>query len=222
VSATIPASGSQTISVTFEPTDAGNFEGRVLIFSNASTDPLVVVLTATASTPVTTPPDTETGIPVDTFSGITLGSPLPRTYTVGTQISFVGAVTDGGIGIVQFRFLPVDTLTNEIDPARMEKVIVGTVENDAFILVISFEDGEEGAYVLNVFGGDQNATTLPSIGSVEGIVVSSQTAEPEPTLLGDINGNGSVDFTDFLQFAGAFGSSVGDSNYVAGADLDGS
>ena len=92
--------------ITFSPTVAGTFDGRVLVFSNASTDPLVVVLTATASAPVTTPP--VTGIPT------------------------------------------------------------------------------------------------------------------EPALLGDINENGSVDFSDFLQFAGAFGSSLGESNYDAGADLDNS
>ena len=104
ISTTIQASGSQTVVITFSPTVAGTFDGRVLVFSNASTDPLVVVLTATASAPVTTPP--VAGIPT------------------------------------------------------------------------------------------------------------------EPALLGDINGNGLVDFSDFLQLAGAFGSNLGESNYVAGADLD--
>ena len=106
ISTTIQASGRQTVVTTFLPTVAGTFDGRVLVFSNASTDPLVVVLTATASAPVTTPP--VAGIPT------------------------------------------------------------------------------------------------------------------EPALLGDINGNGLVDFSDFLQFAGAFGSSLEESNYVAGADLDNS
>lgn len=105
ISTTIQASGRQTVVTTFLPTVAGTFDGRVLVFSNASTDPLVVVLTATASAPVTTPP------------------------------------------------------------------VAGPTE---------------------------------------------------PALLGDINGNGLVDFSDFLQFAGAFGSSLEESNYVAGADLDNS
>ena len=39
-------------------------------------------------------------------------------------------------------------------------------------------------------------------------------------LVGDFDGNGAVDFADFLSFAGAFGTRVGDASYLADADLN--
>ena len=40
--------------------------------------------------------------------------------------------------------------------------------------------------------------------------------------LGDFDGDGKVNLSDFLAFAGAFGTRSGDANYNAGADMDGS
>jgi hypothetical protein len=40
------------------------------------------------------------------------------------------------------------------------------------------------------------------------------------TIPGDVNGDCKVDFIDFNIFAGAYGSQIGDSNYLRAADLD--
>ena len=101
--------------------------------------------------------------------------------------------------------------------------MVGTITNDAFSEVFSFAEGEEGGYNLSVFGGNPNAITLPSLGVHKGLIVLAAGIDPPaPLLVGDLDGNGSVDFTDFLSFAGAFGSIVGDDRYLAVADLDSS
>ena len=42
------------------------------------------------------------------------------------------------------------------------------------------------------------------------------------TLAADFNGDGKVDFTDFLAFAGAFGKAPGDEGYDARMDLNSS
>lgn len=45
--------------------------------------------------------------------------------------------------------------------------------------------------------------------------------EPGPGIAGDFNGDGSVDFSDFIAFAQNFGRSEGDANYDAKFDLTG-
>ena len=56
------------------------------------------------------------------------------------------------------------------------------------------------------------------IGLVESRAVATQSA----ACPGDFNRNGAVDLSDFLAFAGTFGSRLGDSSYDARMDLDGS
>ena len=44
---------------------------------------------------------------------------------------------------------------------------------------------------------------------------------PSQTRSADLNGDGNVNFSDFLLFAAAFGTSEGEAGYNAAADLDG-
>lgn len=56
--------------------------------------------------------------------------------------------------------------------------------------------------------------------AVQALIVIRQA--PSQTRSADLNGDGDVDFSDFLLFAAAFGKSEGEAGYNAGADLDSS
>ena len=61
---------------------------------------------------------------------------------------------------------------------------------------------------------------LPISGNaIQALIVIRQT--PSETRSADLNGDGNVDFSDFLLFAAAFGTSEGGADYNAAADLDG-
>jgi hypothetical protein len=218
--ATVPSSTTFAIDVTFSPVASGATTGTLTLYSNADGDPIQVTLSGSANPPSLGDPTTE--ILTDAYPGITLGAPISLAPTVGNEIALTGTIQDGSIGILLFQFLPVLSGTSDTDPDRTEKVIVATITaEDTFSEVIAFVEGEEGAYELHVLGGNPNAITIPTLGSSTGIVVSAAVTEPPvTTLLGDIDGNGSVNFTDFLSFAGAFGTSATDSAYLAAADLD--
>jgi len=215
---TVAASNSLAIAITFTPTSPGTSTGSLTLVNNAGAA-VQISLTGVGQAPIVSDP---TRVPVDAFSGILLTTSPQLSVSVGIDVTIAGDVTDTSIGLLLFQFMPVNE-DGSVDTGRQERVVVGTITNDAFSEVFSFAEGEEGGYNLSVFGGNPNAITLPSLGVHKGLIVLAAGIDPPaPLLVGDLDGNGSVDFTDFLSFAGAFGSIVGDDRYLAVADLDSS
>ena len=66
-------------------------------------------------------------------------------------------------------------------------------------------------------------STVPVVGASGIRVEAGLVRASDPGMLrGDIDGDGDVDFTDFLSFAASFGSESGDPAYRPASDFDGS
>ena len=76
--------------------------------------------------------------------------------------------------------------------------------------------------------GENGVVTIPNLTidkdqrRLAVFIVIDATDVPRPTLAGDFDGNGAVDFLDFLKFAARFGARQGDPNYDSLYDLDAS
>ena len=83
---TVAPGGSQTLTVTYAPTDAGTDSGSLVITSNASTSPISLALTGTGNIPPPAPPDINLNPAGLQFATVTVGD----VATLTTQIQNVG------------------------------------------------------------------------------------------------------------------------------------
>ena len=195
----IPAGASSTLTVTFAPTAEGNAPGTLRVVTNDPNRPAITIdLTGTAP-----PPPLPQAIPVlDTetlsWGNVSLGTPTDRTLLL----------ENGG------------TATLVIDSVRVEGPFTvvpleGVVEPGAsisFDLVFDPQEAGSATGTLTIFTADP-LTPLTVILVATGIEGSDGSA--------DIDGNGSVGFSDFLVLASAFGKSEGQEGYVVAADING-
>ena len=95
---------------------------------------------------------------------------------------------------------------------------------------LGFTASEDSLFLLQVVPLGQYAQFLPLLGAVAPLAVlgfekveddSDPVEPPEPGTSADFNGDGSVDFSDFISFAQNFGRSEGDANFDARFDLSG-
>ena len=195
----IPAGASSTLSVTFAPTAEGNAPGTLRVVTNDPNRPAITIdLTGTAP-----PPPLPQAIPVlDTetlsWGNVSLGTPTDRTLLLengGTATLVVDSVRVEG----PFTVMPLE----------------GVVEPGAsisFDLVFDPQEAGSATGTLTIFTADP-PTPLTVILAATGIEGSDGSA--------DIDGNGSVGFSDFLVLASAFGKSEGQEGYVVAADING-
>jgi hypothetical protein len=114
--------------------------------------------------------------------------------------------------------LKVDNVSGASDPFTTSLVTITPVfviaPGDSTNVQVSFEPGSAGDFT--------GALTLT--GNVPDVVVTlSGTATSDTTdtgKVGDFNGDGQVAFSDFILFAGAFGTKPGESRYDAKFDLN--
>lgn len=212
----IGTSDSLKVDVTATPDAVGDLTGSVTVYSDGG-DPFTVNLSVSATAPPVVDPN---AIANDTWQSIELTTPLSRHITTDTEVAIAGNVLETRIGLILFQFRPVDD-QGEADTSRPDRLIFAFVSGGLFSQTVTFTEDQAGAYELSVSGGSPNDITLPSLGPTIDITVSLPGAIPV-TLLGDIDGDGTVGFPDFLSFAGAFGKSTGDPGYLATADLDAS
>lgn len=114
-----------------------------------------------------------------------------------------------------------------IDASQALMIALGQ-RNPEEILALFFSDNVEdlaGLFfpITDLMPGDTvsiigiQISDSPTV--VQALIVIRQA--PSQTRSADLNGDGDVDFSDFLLFVAAFGKSEGEAGYNAGADLDG-
>jgi hypothetical protein len=69
------------------------------------------------------------------------------------------------------------------------------------------------------FSQGQDGWALQCEGVIENVITFGEA--PQPSVPGDLDGDGDVDYDDYLVFITAYGSCSGDDNFILGADLDG-
>lgn len=201
-------------------------EGELLSFSITATDEDNDTVTITAS-------NLPTG---STFENGSFNWTPGFDQSGSTTVSFVASdgtdqtTLDVAISIENVaRPLTVSSIT----PSRT--LIVQTA-GDTVRFSISAESPDQSGltYSWQINGSDQSETSesllvtvtdaatddVVSVSVSDGVDSKSQSWTVTKTLLGDFNGNDSVDFPDFLIFAGAFGKTSADADFNSSVDLN--
>ena len=190
----------------FTPDQAGSYD--LSLFGGPSGGSLPHLGSFSPITIKTSSTDSVT-LPVDFFDHIVLDAPLNATFVVGQNRNISGQATDAGITQVGLSFSPTS------GGSDIDKFV--DVTQGRFTADFSFANVQNQPYVLTLYGG-KKGQNLPFLGSFSPIRVVSapSTQTPSP----DFDGNGTVGFSDFLQFAGAFGTRKGNTGFNAKFDLD--
>jgi len=233
-SGTVPPGGEADITVTFDTTGLGStYTANIIISSNDPGEPQVIVpVTLTVTTGVAPSVSIE---------------PQSRTVSPGGTCDidvWVDAAGRGLAGIdvaVQYNSDVMTTTVAdveahnllggmEIGPEVTEAAGVGEVAYalasgaavagvDASIMTITFTmdpDAEPGVYPLTVSKAD-----LSDLGGTWG---DTETNDGTVTVTtgrkGDFDGDGDIDIFDFVMFAAAYGSELGDENYNPAGDFE--
>jgi hypothetical protein len=160
--ASIPANGSCTVSVTFDPTAVGSASGSLTVASSAAGSPLTVALSGTgaASTtnlalnkPVTASSDYQTYVPSDVTDGNTStywestdGAGYPQTVTVNLgSVQSIGSIT-------------LDLPPSSSWSTRTETLsVLGSTNDTTFIQIVA-----SAGYTFNPSTGNTVMISLPS------------------------------------------------------------
>jgi hypothetical protein len=229
-SGTVPPGGEADITVTFDTTGLGStYTANIVILSNDPDEPQVTVpVTLTVTTgvapSVSIEPQSVTVLPGGSFSvdvvvgsegllvkacevAITFDADLTATAATGNSLlgSPVLAIpTDPAIAVGSVSWSVVRTGGNA--PAAVEGSLISIDFN------VSAE--AEGSYTLNIDATVVDETDAP-IAAVENdgqVTIGGRK--------GDFNGDDDIDIFDFVLFAAAYGSVLGDDNYNAAGDFD--
>jgi len=175
---------------------------------------------------------TDGGIEVVDLSARATGGVVVGEEALGGNLASLAMVSDG-IGYVVVAdasyansVVRVDLLTRRVtgvfsDASGGSIADVGVLGDRVYVL----DRGSWGApkSAVWVYGASDNALLAgPLSTDIPPVAVAFYLRSGSPsTLAADFDGDGTVGFTDFLMFAGAFDSSRGDANYQAVFDLDG-
>ncbi len=191
---TLSPNGSQTVTVTFPSSTVGEFSGNINILSNdpdrAKHTVSVSVIVQAAPAPVLV-----VGEPAIDFGSIDAEKTVQQTFTVKNT----------GTAPLEITGIESDLLGLTFEPSMF------TLSPDGSQTVtITFPKPMEGEFSgrINILSNDPDRAmhTLSISGIVQPLSVEAKS---------DFNRDGTIDFTDFLLFVGAFGST--DSQY----DIDG-
>ena len=191
---TLSPNGSQTVTVTFPSSTAGEFSGSVNILSNdperAKHTVSVSVIVQAAPAPVLV-----VGEPAIDFGSIDAEKTVQQTFTVKNT----------GTAPLEITGIESDLLGLTFEPSMFTLAPDGSQT-----VTITFPKPMEGEFSgsINILSNDPDRAmhTLSISGIVQALSVEAKS---------DFNRDGTIDFTDFLLFVGAFGST--DSQY----DIDG-
>jgi len=206
-STTASVGGNLTISITYSPTTVGVDTGTLELVTNDPTRATVMISlqgTGLAGEPLLAP---QISVSSD-------GLRFPETLiSESSALSFT--VQNSGDAS-----LSLDSLLVE-GPFAVSSATATLAPGESFTIDITFISSAVGTFSGRVLVYS-NASSVPHEVILSGSASAPPPVDPgtEPSLLGDIDGSGSVDFTDFLSFAGAFGTSTSDAAYLAAADLD--
>jgi carbohydrate binding protein with CBM6 domain/F5/8 type C domain-containing protein/centrosomal CEP192-like protein/glycosyl hydrolase family 95 len=170
--ASIPANGSCTVSITFDPTAAGSASGSLTVASSAAGSPLTVALSGTGaasttnlalSKPVTASSDYQTYVPSNVTDGNTStywestdGASYPQTITVNLgSVQTIGSIT-------------LDLPPSSSWSTRTETLsVLGSTNGSSFSQIV----GSAG-YTFNPSTGNTVTISLPSGTSTQYVELS--------------------------------------------------
>ncbi len=191
---TLSPNGSQTVTVTFPSSTVGEFSGNINILSNdpdrAKHTVSVSVIVQAAPAPVLV-----VGEPAIDFGSIDAEKTVQQTFTIKNT----GTAP-----------LEITGIASDLPGLTFEPSMFTLAPDGSQTVTITFPKPMEGEFSgrINILSNDPDRAmhTLSISGIVQPLSVEAKS---------DFNRDGTIDFTDFLLFVGAFGSA--DSQY----DIDG-
>ncbi len=191
---TLSPNGSQTVTVTFPSSTVGEFSGNINILSNdpdrAKHTVSVSVIVQAAPAPVLV-----VGEPAIDFGSIDAEKTVQQTFTIKNT----GTAP-----------LEITGIESDLPGLTFEPSMFTLAPDGSQTVTITFPKPMEGEFSgrINILSNDPDRAmhTLSISGIVQPLSVEAKS---------DFNRDGTIDFTDFLLFVGAFGSA--DSQY----DIDG-
>ena len=180
---TVPAGESRNIDVMFMPTETGSFSGIIQFTTNA--DPFSVTLAPTSVQP---PP----------IPAIEIGQTTLTFGTFDQNTSPEQTVVIQNIGTAP---LNITNIRSDIPNLTLSTTQLTLAPNSSETITLTHNNDTPGPFAgtLEILSDDPNKPTLT-------IPLSGDLQIITPTLNADFNSDGKVDFTDFLSFAIAYGS----------------
>ena len=158
---------------------------------------------------------------LDTFSPISILAPQPRIRVSAESLHF-GEITVGNSGTATFivhntgsETLSVSGLSSNTSGFTASPNTFSVASGDSTVVTLTFTPSSAGE-VAGTLLISSNDTTTPTVR----IALSGTVVAASVTTSADFNDDGQVNFTDFLIFASAFGTSSGDPGYHTRFDLD--
>jgi hypothetical protein len=198
-------SGSGSITIQYQPVSEGTATGVLVLETNDPTQPTISVqLTGTGT------PAVPIAAPEISLSETTLSWP---TIEIGASSTQSLVIKNTGTADLE-----ISTLTAE-GSFELLNTVSTIAAGDSTVVDIVFVGSEAG-----IFTGSLTIVTNTEL-ATQSIPLSVTVVSEVPSdtsLVGDFDGNNSVDFSDFLTFAAAFGATSSDPKYLANVDLDAS
>jgi hypothetical protein len=189
--------------VIFSPISAGSHSGSLQILSN----------------------DLDSGTQFVTLLGTSVSSPNPVINLPESNLTWpsipVGQSQNQGLTISNSGMADLTVIvTADLEAYTLSDSTLTIAPGDSVTLTVTFSPQEAGtlAGIITLVTNDPNKPTNEI--SISGVATTTEPGNNAPTP--DFDGNGTVGFSDFLAFSGAFGSRLGTPTYHARFDLDGS
>jgi len=189
-----------TATVVFAPISGGTHSGSLQILSN----------------------DPDRGTQLISLSGTAISVPQPaitlRQSTLAWPSVIVGQTQTQTLTFVNTGKANLTVTVSANDKAfTLSNTTFTVAPNDSSTIVVIFAPTTTGDIVgaITLTTNDKNNASIQV--NITGTGIETTTTAPTP----DFNGNGTVDFSDFLAFAGAFGSKQGDAKFDSQYDLNG-
>ena len=242
---TIAPGDSATVIITLAPTTAGSIAGNITIASNATTNGQAQVTLSGSAVDAVQPPDTPTTVAytVSTDLDAAEGNQNTATQQIGTdEVVSIQIWADGISGALgfeaSFAFDPAQVAFDgfTVGPGLPGGVSPGPTLSDTTVSVSAAILGGTSTVDAGLLGTATFRTTanltettirlksirlsrndfFETLAPNTALTLTVQSGAPTP----DFDGDGQVGFTDFLLFAGSFGSSSGQAAYNAKLDLN--
>lgn len=197
--AEIAAGATGSLDVTFSPTEGGTVTGTLRFVTNDPTRSTVTV-TLTGTAPEPPPP---VAMPVLNVSSVDWGTVI------------VGATASQSVVLENASIIDLTIDSVRVSGPFTVTPVTGLVEPGGSLTFDLVFDAQE-------VGPVTGSLTIHTSDPPTALTVSLAATGAEPWARSpDINGDGNVDFSDFLELAGAFGKSEGQEGYRADVDFNG-
>ena len=183
---TLSPDSSRTVTVTFPSSTAGTFSGNITILSN-DPDRATQTLSVSVTVQVAPAPILVVGAPAIDFGSIDAEKTAQKTFTI----------TNTGTAPLE-----ITGIESDVSGLTFEPSMFTLSPDSSATITITFPKPMEGTFSgsINILSNDPDRAmhTLTIAGVVQPLSVEAKS---------DFDGNGAVEFADFLLFVSAFGSS---------------